>query len=101
MEWRELIGERNSIRALIKNYELKNLIPVLRDLYNLPQQPERKKAQMKNFLWNARHLPGTLRWRFWIQRKRVASDIDLQRLIDPRAQVPIDPCLFSKIQNPG
>ncbi len=100
MEWRELTGERNSIRAMIKNYELGSLFPVLRDLYRLPQQPERKRAQKRNFLWNLMHLPGTLRHRFWIQGKRKVSDRELEHLIDPNPEVPIDSSLFTKAQNP-
>lgn len=101
MAWREFIGERNSIRAMIKNYELKNLIPTLWALINLPQHRERKKIQRGNLLWNLRRLPNTLRSRFWIQWKRKVRDKDLQYLINPETKVPIDVSLFSEIQEPN
>lgn len=89
MDWRELIGERNNIRSLIKNYELPNLRRALRDLAELPQLPERKAAQQDNLRWNKRHLLSTLWHRFRIQWRRKRSDDQLRHLIDPRPQVPI------------
>lgn len=89
MDWRELIGERNNIRAQLKNYEWKTLRRTLGDLWHLPQKPERKKLQRKNFRANLYRLPGILWRRFRIQRRRKRSDAELQRLIDPSAEVPV------------
>lgn len=90
MDWRELIGERNAMRAMIKNYEWKNLFRRLSDLMRVPQDPERKAKQKKSLMWNLRKLPGTLRRRFRIQRRRKRSDAEIDHLIDPSPEVPID-----------
>jgi len=89
LDWRELIGERNNIRALIKNYEPRNVRRALLHLLRLHQQPARKLAQLRNFAWNLRHLPETLGHRKRIQRQRVRSDAQLARLIVQSPNVPI------------
>lgn len=90
MAWRELIGERNSIRAMIKNYERATLVRSLRDLVRQPRLPERRREMQKNVRWNLWHLPSTLRHRFWIQHRRVVPDAALDHLIDPSPEVPVD-----------
>ncbi len=87
--WRELMGERHNIRALIKNYELPQLARALAALLLLRQPPRRKARQLYNFLWNLARLPDTLRRRRDVQRRRVRSDRDLQRLIVESKHVPI------------
>ncbi len=98
MAWRELIGERNSIRAMIKNYERPTLVRSLRDLIRQPRLPERREEMKKNLRWNLRHLPATLRHRWWIQRRRTVRDAELQHLIDPSPEVPIDTSGFELSQ---
>ncbi len=87
--WRELMGERHNIRALIKNYEFPNLVRALAELLFLPQAPRRKVHQLSNFLWNLAKLPDTLRRRRRVQRRRVRSDRDLGGLIVESKHVPI------------
>ena len=89
MQWRELMGERNSIRALLKNYELPNLVRALIGLILLRQPWPRKLGQLRNLLWNLRMLPDTLRQRRRIARRRVRSDRDLACLIVKSKHVPI------------
>ncbi len=89
MRWRESLGERNNIRALIKNYESKNLTRALAGLLGLRQPLPRKAVQLKNLLWNLAVAPDTLRRRRWIQKNRVRSDRDLKALIVESNDVPI------------
>lgn len=97
MMWRELMGERNNIRSLLKNRELRRLIPLLRELYELPQEPARKELQWGNFLWNLRRLPNTLWHRLRIQWRRRNSDAELERLLLHSEHVPVDPNRFKEI----
>ena len=87
--WREIIGERNNMRTLIKNYEWRNLARSLLDLWLLPQPWRRKWAQGRNFLWNLRHLPDTLRHRQRVQSQRRCSDASLKHLIVQSRHVPV------------
>ena len=89
MTWRELLGERHNIRALIKNYEARNLRSALWGLIKRPQPPVRKWNQFRNFLWNLRKLPDTLKRRKWNQDRRRRSDAELQFLIIQSNDVPI------------
>ena len=79
--WREIIGERNNMRTLIKNYEFRNLARSLLDLWLLPQPWRRKWAQGRNSIWNLRHLPDTLGQRNRVQSRRRRSDASLKHLI--------------------
>jgi len=88
-EWRELIGERNNLRALLKNYESRNLAKAMWRLLALRQPARRKIAQLRNFAWNLYHLPETVGQRRLIQKRRQRSDADLQRLIVQSPHVPI------------
>ncbi len=87
--WRELIGERNNIRALIKNYEAANVRRALLHLLRLRQPARRKLAQFRNFAWNLRYLPDTLGHRKRIQQQRVRTDAQIARLIVQSPNVPI------------
>lgn len=89
MNWREVVGERNNIRALIKNYGPSNLVWALWNLLLLRQPGRRKLAQLRNLGWNLWHLPESLRLRRQVQRKRVRSDSDLKALIVQSRDVPI------------
>jgi len=89
MVWRELIGERNNIRSLIKNYQLSNLRRALVGLCLLRLPRERKRGQMANLLWNIRRLPDTLRHRRVVQKRRRRSDAELKRLIYQEKSVPV------------
>ncbi len=90
MDWREIIGERNLIRSLIKNLEFSSLFRVLWAISNLPQPKERKSAQRRNLMWNLLLLPDTLAWRFWVQRRRRRTDRELEYLLSGAVQVPVD-----------
>ena len=87
--WREILGERHNMRALLKNYEGTNLVRALWDLLTLRQPPRRKWAQLGNLAWNLRWLPETLRLRRRIQQERRAPDAKLKRLIVQSRHVPI------------
>ena len=87
--WREILGERHNIRALLKNYQGANLVRSLRDLLALRQPPRRKWAQLGNLVWNLRWLPETLRLRRRIQQRRRVTDGQLKRLIVQSRHVPI------------
>lgn len=89
MVWRELLGERNNIRSLLKNYEGRNVIAALARLLKLRQPRQRKVGQLRNFAWNLRYLPETLALRKNIQRRRVRSDAELASLIWQRNDVPV------------
>ena len=95
MTWRELIGERNNVRAMIKNYELPTLIRSLRDLLRQPQKPERRKQMLRNLRWNVLHLPQTSWRRVLVQRRRQRTDSQVAPLIDPRPEVPVDTSGFT------
>ena len=94
--WRELIGERNNIRALIKNYQLTQLLPALRGLMELPQPPQRKKEQWRNLGWNLLALPDTLWNRMRIQWRRTRSDRQIRHLIESGSGVPIETATFDQ-----
>lgn len=87
--WREILGERHNIRALLKNYQGANLARALWDLLTLRQPIRRKWAQLGNLAWNLRWLPETLRLRRRIQQERRVTDAQLKRLIVQSRHVPI------------
>ena len=89
MLWRELMGERHNIRALLKNYQFPNLVRALAGLIFLPQPFSRKLGQLRNLLWNLWVLPDTLRERRRIAQRRVRNDRDLAHLIVKSKNVPI------------
>jgi GT2 family glycosyltransferase len=89
MMWREVLGERNAIRSLIKNYERPTLLRALRHLLLLGQRWPRKLAQLRNLLWNLAFLPETLEQRSMVQKRRMRSDRDLQPLIVQSKHVPV------------
>lgn len=89
LAWRERLGERNNIRALIKNYEARTLIRALAGLLLLRQAPARKAAQLRNFGWNLGRLPDTLRLRRRVQAGRRVSDRELEALIVQSPDVPV------------
>ncbi len=89
MSWRELLGERHNMRALLKNYEARNLRGALWGLIKRRQPPLRKWNQCRNFLWNLWKLPDTLKRRKWNQDRRKRTDAELQFLIIQSNDVPI------------
>ncbi len=88
MLWRELIGERNNLRSLLKNYQLYNLPRVLLQTLLLPYKPRRKWQQIRGMLWNLSCLGDTLRQRRRIQRLRRKRDAELRYLIVQMRDVP-------------
>ena len=89
MLWRELLGERNDMTSLLKNYELGNALRSLYDMVCLRQSPSRKAGQLKNLLWNMTKLPSILKKRRYIQQHRMLSDDEITRLIVQSRHVPI------------
>ena len=87
--WRELIGERNNLRSLLKNYSAPRLASAIPALLLLRQSPRRKLGQIRNVIWNVVRLPNTLSHRRRIQGSRTRSDADLDFLIERRNDVPI------------
>lgn len=87
--WREILGERNNIRSIIKNYELRNVLRTLKDHLLIRSPARRKFAQCKNFWWNLCYLGDTLSERRRIQSSRIRSDSDLASLIVQSKNVPV------------
>lgn len=76
-EWRADLGMRHNVRSLIKNYELKNLMIALKGVLGRWVRYRDFNHAIRVVGWNLVHLPGTLRQRLWIQRRRVRSDREL------------------------
>lgn len=89
MLWRELLGERNDMAALLKNYEWRNALSALAAMMSLRQSPARKWGQVRNLLWNLARLPSTLRKRRRIQKQRILTDDEIAGLIVQSRHVPI------------
>ncbi len=89
MMWRELLGERNDMTSILKNYELPNAVRAIAEMLCLRQKPSRKAGQVKNFLWNLLKLPSTLKKRRFIQKHRKLTDDEAARLIVQSSHVPI------------
>ena len=89
MSWREGIGERNSLRSILKNLEAYQLPGILWELLWLPYGPRRKWRQMQAFLWNLVYLPETLRLRRGIQKRRRRRDRELRYLVVQLRDVPL------------
>ena len=89
LSWRERLGERHNIRALIKNYETDSLRRALWQLLRLRQRPSRKLAQLGNFGWNLWWLVDTMGQRRRIQQRRQVSDQELKTLIVQSQDVPV------------
>src|SRR5882724_11314255 len=75
--WRADLGMRHNLRALIKNYELKNLMIALKGVAGRWVRYRDFSQAIKVMSWNLVHLPGTLRQRRWIQKRRIRSDKEL------------------------
>ena len=89
MMWRELMGERNDITSLLKNYGPLNVLRSLAEMMSLIQKPSRKAGQIKNLLWNLLKLRLTLKKRRYIQKHRKLTDDEITRLIVQSKHVPI------------
>lgn len=87
--WREVLGERNNIRSLLKNYQPVNSVRAVLALAGLRQRLPRKLAQVRNLLWNLAFLPETLALRRAVQRRRRRSDDELKQLIFQARHVPV------------
>jgi GT2 family glycosyltransferase len=89
MRWRELLGERNSMRSLLKNYESANAVRAITRMLLLSQPTNRKLAQLKNLAWNLLYLGNTFRERRKVQSRRIRGDDDLEHLIVKSNHVPV------------
>lgn len=87
--WREVLGERNNICSLIKNYEAFNSVRALFRLLLLKQRWPRKLAQLRNLVWNLLRLPETLRIRRSVQQRRTRRDSELEHLIVQSPNIPV------------
>lgn len=76
-EWRAHLGMRHNVRALIKNYEVRNLMIALKGVLGRWVRYRDFTQAIKVTSWNLVHLPGALRQRRWIQKRRVRSDREL------------------------
>ncbi len=77
--WRERMGARHNVRAILKNYQLVNVLRALRGLVRLWHSQRAYRHMLHVAWWNLRFLPGTLRQRRRIQRSRRISDAELFR----------------------
>jgi GT2 family glycosyltransferase len=89
MMWRELLGERNDMTSLLKNYETRHALSAIIEMMSLKQKPSRKAGQVKNLLWNLLKLPSILKKRRHIQKHRKLTDDEVTRLIVQSRHVPI------------
>lgn len=89
MMWRELLGERNDMTSILKNYEPLHALLAIAEMLSLMQKPSRKAGQVKNFLWNLLQLPSTMKKRRHIQKHRKLTDDEIARLIVQSRHVPI------------
>jgi GT2 family glycosyltransferase len=89
MVWRELLGERNNMTSILKNYEPLHALQAIAEMLSLRQNPSRKAAQIKSLLWNMFKLPSTLKKRKQIQKDRKLTDDETARLIVQSRHVPI------------
>ncbi|MGD1146383.1 MAG: glycosyltransferase [Thermoanaerobaculaceae bacterium] len=77
--WRDLLGARHNIRALIKNLEPWHLARALKNIFKLWMRAGELAFALRVVVWNLAHLPSTLAMRRDIQRRRVRTDDDLVR----------------------
>jgi len=87
------LWEKNRVRTLLKNYELRSLITVLPTLlilkilhiiYALVHKDVREVTGLAAaYLWNLRHIRDTLKERHKIQRSRRVRDSFIRRLMIP------------------
>lgn len=89
---RRFWSERNCLRTLLKNYEVKNLFLILPRYFVIEmmeagfflffkRQPRVVFGLIKAFLWNLVNLPDTLRERVRIQKMRVVKDEEILKMM--------------------
>ena len=100
--WRSRLGMRHNVRALIKCYRKKRVVRVLYRLLALWLR-RRAFAEMTEVLtWNLIHLPGTLKERGHIQRRRRISDEALlERGLIAKSDYPSSPPLLQGLDPEG
>ncbi len=74
LAWKERLGARHSLRTLIKHYEPYNLARALKNLVKLWVRARAWGRMTHVLAWNLWHLPGTLAWRWRLQRARKVTD---------------------------
>ena len=90
--WKERLGARHNVRALIKNYQAANVARALAGLTALWLRQRAIGHALHAAAWNLAHLPSTLRARSRVQRSRRVSDAELlQRGLVCRAAFPPPP----------
>jgi curved DNA-binding protein CbpA len=83
--FRRYYGERNSLRNLLKNYSILNLIWILPItttiaileilMFTLIGNPKAGMAYIKAYYWNIINIGDTLKKRKWIQNRRTVGDV--------------------------
>ena len=77
LEWRERLGARHNVRSLLKHYEFWSMVRAARGLLRLWRHQRAYGLACHVAVWNAVHLPSTLRARRHVQRRRRISDREL------------------------
>lgn len=89
--WRSYLRERNTLRALLKNYSMGTLFWILPvyflletielGFYFVLSKPKVFLAYLYAFFWNFRNLHGTFIMRNYIQKTRTAKDQSLMKMM--------------------
>jgi GT2 family glycosyltransferase len=92
LAWRERLGMRHNLRTLISHYSAKTLLRALVGVAKVWYRHRAFGQAVAVLAWNLGHLPGTLKRRRRLQRRRVLSDRELlSSLISPAAFPPPAP----------
>ena len=91
--WKDRLGARHTVRSVLKNRALLELAPALLGLARLWVRNRAAGHAFAALWWNLAHLPGTLRERARVQRRRRVTDRWLAErgLISPRDVPPAPP----------
>jgi GT2 family glycosyltransferase len=68
--WRERLGIRHAVRSTLKYHHPRQVLRVLVALVRIHRQRGHLGLILHALAWNLLHLPGTLRHRLWIRRRR-------------------------------
>ncbi|MEN8164679.1 MAG: glycosyltransferase, partial [Acidobacteriota bacterium] len=79
LEWRERMGSRHNVRSILKHYQPVNILKAFKGLAKLWLGMGAWRHTAHVVSWNILKLPGTLRERQWIQRRRRLGDDEFFR----------------------
>jgi len=89
LDWRACLGLRHLVRSQLKHAAPGELPRVLSGLTGFLLRQRALAIGARVAVWNLLHLPGTLRARWWLQRRRVRSTAELvERGLVLRAPLP-------------